>query len=79
METVSARPGRPTCCLPIFSPTVTTIRFHPTIVPSPSAMSIAALAQLGMNLVAWSICFLNFSMARGLAAENATTLVFSVC
>ncbi|CAB3778041.1 hypothetical protein LMG28614_00525 [Paraburkholderia ultramafica] len=40
------------CCLPIFSPTVTTMRFHPTIVPRPSAMATATLTHVGMNLVA---------------------------
>ena len=29
------------CSLPIFSPTVTTIRFQPIIVPSPSAIATA--------------------------------------
>src|SRR5215468_8134790 len=42
------------CDLPIFSPTVTTMRFHPTMVPSPSAMATATLTQSGMNLVALS-------------------------
>ena len=37
--------------LPIFSPTVTTIRFHPTIVPSPSAIATAILTQSGMKRV----------------------------
>jgi hypothetical protein len=38
--------------LPIFSPTVTTMRFQPTMVPSPSAMATAIFTQPGMNLVA---------------------------
>ena len=36
----------------MFSPTVTTIRFQPTIVPSPSATATATLTQVGMNFVA---------------------------
>ena len=44
------------CCLPIFSPTVTTIRFQPTIVPRPSAIATATFTHVGMNLVAWSSC-----------------------
>src|SRR5262249_45881052 len=37
-----------------FSPTVTTMRFHPTMVPSPSAIATATLTHRGMNLVALS-------------------------
>ncbi len=40
------------CVLPIFSPTVMTMRFQPTIVPRPSAIATATLTQVGMNLVA---------------------------
>src|SRR4029077_2440696 len=40
--------------LPIFSPTVTTMRFQPTMVPRPSAIATATFTQVGMNLVAWS-------------------------
>ena len=39
------------CALPIFSPTVTTMRFQPTIVPRPSASATATLTQSGMNFV----------------------------
>src|SRR5262249_54481375 len=42
------------CDLPIFSPTVMTMRFQPTMVPSPSAIATAILTQVGMNLVALS-------------------------
>src|SRR5262249_18814224 len=42
------------CVLPIFSPTVTTIRFQPTIVPRPSAIATAIFTQVGMNFVALS-------------------------
>ena len=34
------------------------MRFHPTIVPSPSAIATATLTQSGMNLVAASVSFL---------------------
>src|ERR1700722_7830058 len=44
--------------LPIFSPTVTTMRFQPIMVPRPSAIATATFTQVGMNLVARSICFL---------------------
>jgi hypothetical protein len=44
--------------LPIFSPTVTTMRFQPIMVPRPSAMATAILTQNGMNLVASSSDFL---------------------
>jgi hypothetical protein len=37
------------CVLPILSPTVITMRFHPTIVPSPSARATATFTQVGMN------------------------------
>jgi len=37
--------------LPIRSPTVTTMRFHPIIVPNPKAMATATFTQVGMNLV----------------------------
>jgi hypothetical protein len=40
--------------LPIFSPTVTTMRFQPIMVPRPSAMATAIFTQVGMNLVALS-------------------------
>jgi hypothetical protein len=40
--------------MPIFAPTVTTIRFQPIIVPSPSAMATENLTQSGMYLVASS-------------------------
>ena len=40
------------CCLPIFSPTVTTMRFQPTIVPRPSAIATATFTHVGMNFVA---------------------------
>jgi hypothetical protein len=40
--------------LPIFSPTVTTMRFQPIMVPRPSAIATATLTQSGMNLVALS-------------------------
>ena len=43
------------CSLPIFSPTVTTMRFQPTMVPRPRARATATLTQPGMNLVALSI------------------------
>ena len=39
------------CSLPIFSPTVTTMRFQPTMVPMPSASATATFTHLGMNLV----------------------------
>src|SRR3954447_7332274 len=39
------------CSLPILSPTVTTMRFQPTMVPRPSANATATLTQEGMNLV----------------------------
>jgi DNA-binding transcriptional LysR family regulator len=46
------RPPRPChrsgAVLPIRSPTVTTIRFHPTIVPSPSASATVIFTQSGM-------------------------------
>ena len=42
------------CVFPIFSQTVTTMRFQPIIVPSPSAMATAALTHTGMYLVALS-------------------------
>src|ERR1017187_268604 len=37
--------------LPIFSPTVVTIRFHPIIVPNPSASATATFTHVGMNFV----------------------------
>src|ERR1017187_524975 len=37
--------------LPIFSPTVVTIRFHPIIVPRPSASATATFTPVGMNFV----------------------------
>ena len=37
--------------MPIFSPTVTTMRFQPTIVPSPSAMASAALRQVSSGFL----------------------------
>ena len=40
--------------MPIFSPTGTTMRFHPIIVPSPSAKATAILTQVGMKRVALS-------------------------
>jgi hypothetical protein len=40
--------------LPIFSPTVTTMRFQPIMVPRPSAIATATFTQVGMNLVALS-------------------------
>ena len=43
------------CALPIFSPTVTTMRFQPIIVPKPKAMATATLTQAGMNLVTLSM------------------------
>src|SRR5579883_100573 len=46
------------CSFPIFSPTVTTMRFQPTIVPSPSASATATFTHEGMNLVELSRCFL---------------------
>jgi hypothetical protein len=36
------------------SPTVTTMRFHPTIVPSPSARATVILTQVGMKRVPFS-------------------------
>src|SRR5208337_3229655 len=44
--------------LPIFSPTVTTILFQPTIVPRPRAIATATFTHIGINLVALSISFL---------------------
>src|ERR1700744_4009147 len=38
--------------LPIFSPTVTTMRFQPIMVPRPSAIATASLTHEGMNCVA---------------------------
>src|SRR5439155_8419274 len=35
------------CDLPIFSPTVTTIRFQPTVVPTPSASATPSTTQVG--------------------------------
>ena len=46
------------CCLPIRSPTVTTMRFQPTMVPKPRARATATLTQSGMNLVALSTLLL---------------------
>ncbi len=40
------------CVLPIFSPTVTTMRFQPIIVPRPRAMATEIFTHSGMNLVA---------------------------
>jgi hypothetical protein len=37
-------PGHSTCCLPMFSPTISTIRLRQPIVPSPGAMSTTASA-----------------------------------
>ena len=37
--------------MPIFSPTVTTMRFQPIMVPRPRASATATLTQVGMNLV----------------------------
>jgi hypothetical protein len=44
--------------LPIFSPTVMTMRFQPTIVPMPSATATDTFTQSGMNFVASSSTFL---------------------
>ncbi len=44
--------------LPIFSPTVTTMRFQPIMVPRPRARATATLTQVGMNLVDLSRNFL---------------------
>ena len=48
--TISAAAPMPyvRCVLPIRSPTVTTIRFHPIIVPSPSAIATMIFTQYGM-------------------------------
>ncbi len=40
--------------LPIFSPTVTTMRFQPTMVPRPSAMATLTFTQVGMKRVPFS-------------------------
>jgi hypothetical protein len=37
--------------LPIFSPTVTTMRFQPTMVPSPSASATDSFTRVAMNVV----------------------------
>ena len=39
------------CCLPMRSPTVTTMRFQPIIVPSPRAMATETLTQVGIKRV----------------------------
>src|SRR6202789_1350251 len=39
------------CVLPIFSPTVTTMRFQPIIVPNPSASATATFTHVGINFV----------------------------
>ncbi len=58
--------------LPIFSPTVTTMRFQPIIVPNPSAMATAALTQVGMNLVMEWYWFTSFEMESA-SEDNAAT------
>ena len=46
------------CVLPIFSPTVITMRFQPIIVPRPSASATATFTHVGINFVDLSRNFL---------------------
>src|SRR5215475_7834116 len=65
------------CDLPIFSPTVMTMRFQPTMVPSPSAIATATLTHNGMNLVASSISVLKalrLDLASGLSGAAFSLL-----
>src|SRR5579863_1259158 len=59
-----------------FSPTVTTMRFQPIIVPRPSAMATAIFTQLGMNLVASSSESLYALNIRTWSAESSLSLSF---
>src|SRR6516225_6053999 len=56
-----------------FSPTVTTIRFQPIIVPQPSEKATATFTQSGMNLVSLSICVFK---AFVLAVSAAPSIFF---
>ncbi|MCY1374292.1 hypothetical protein D9M69_616230 [compost metagenome] len=64
--------------MPIRSPTVTTMRFQPTIVPMPRAMATATLTHRGMKRVASSTCFLKASSLALVSASKLPTLSLSI-
>ncbi|MCY1181010.1 hypothetical protein D9M73_214910 [compost metagenome] len=64
--------------MPIFSPTVTTMRFQPTMVPRPSAIATAIFTHNGMKRVALSICCLNNCNLPVVSASKLPTLFFSI-
>ena len=62
--------------MPIFSPTVTTMRFQPIMVPRPSASATATFTQTGMNLVSLSMWL--FSAAADFCSAGSVEFLLLV-